>query len=156
MTFIRRCVNEDMKKFRPIHLMASLTLLSSLALIPACAAPYHHQGSTPAAPQLNWIGQELRVVSPSFENNPNITFNVDGTVNGFSGCNRFFGAYSYNENGLSIGNIGSTRMACSQGNVMQSETAFLERLTQARNATTQAGSVILRNSQGQTLFVLAP
>lgn len=47
--------------------------------------------------------------------NLNITFN-DSTkqVSGFSGCNRFFGSYTIDNNKLNFSNLGSTRMFCDE------------------------------------------
>jgi len=47
------------------------------------------------------------------EYNLGITFNAEEQkVNGFSGCNRFFGTYSYHENHLTFGALGATKMFC--------------------------------------------
>lgn len=47
--------------------------------------------------------------------NLNITFN-DSTkqVSGFSGCNRFFGSYTIDNNKLKFSNLGSTKMLCNE------------------------------------------
>jgi heat shock protein HslJ len=47
------------------------------------------------------------------EYNLELTFNnEEQKVNGFSGCNRFFGTYSYHENHLTFGALGATKMFC--------------------------------------------
>ncbi|MGC6431875.1 MAG: META domain-containing protein [Jejuia sp.] len=47
--------------------------------------------------------------------NLEVSFN-DSTnkVSGFSGCNRFFGSYTLNENSLKFGALGATKMLCSE------------------------------------------
>lgn len=47
--------------------------------------------------------------------NLNITFDENAKkVSGFSGCNRFFGSYTLNENSLKFSPLGATRMLCSE------------------------------------------
>ncbi|WP_339916010.1 META domain-containing protein [Yeosuana marina] len=49
-------------------------------------------------------------------------------VNGFSGCNRFFGNYSYHSSNLSFSPLASTKMFCSEDN-NKIESKFLEVLS---------------------------
>lgn len=47
------------------------------------------------------------------EYNLELTFNPEEQkVNGFSGCNRFFGAYTHHQNHLTFGTLGATKMFC--------------------------------------------
>ena len=52
-----------------------------------------------------------------------ITFSADGKVAGHAGCNRFFGTYAEDGEGLSIGLLGMTRMMCPPAD-MERERAF--------------------------------
>jgi len=49
-------------------------------------------------------------------------------VNGFAGCNRFFGQYVLDGTKLSFSALGSTMMACPEG--MDTELAFLRALNE--------------------------
>lgn len=54
-----------------------------------------------------------------------IRFDVDGSFNGHSGCNGFFGSLGVTESRLEVGQIGVTSMAC-DSLVMQREKAYLD------------------------------
>lgn len=56
-----------------------------------------------------------------------VQFGVDGSINGHGGCNRFFGSLEKSDTGVSIGALGSTRMACEES-IMTLETAFMDAL----------------------------
>jgi len=53
-----------------------------------------------------------------------VTFSVDGSINGNGGCNGFFGSLEKSDTGLSVGPLGSTRMACAE-QVMDREMEFI-------------------------------
>jgi heat shock protein HslJ len=73
----------------------------------------------------------------------NISFN-DSTkqVSGFSGCNRFFGSYSLENNSLKFGNLGSTRMLC-ENEANQIETELLKALETADSFSIKNGTLQL-------------
>jgi heat shock protein HslJ len=56
-----------------------------------------------------------------------VLFAVDGSIKGNGGCNNFFGSLQTTNGDLSVGELGSTRMAC-PANIMRNETAFLQAL----------------------------
>ena len=56
-----------------------------------------------------------------------VLFEVDGSIKGNGGCNNFFGSLQTTEGKLSVGELGSTRMACPP-DIMENETAFLKAL----------------------------
>lgn len=64
---------------------------------------------------------------------PTISFTEEGEINGFAGCNQYFGAYKYDENGITIVPTGSTKAFC-QG-VMELEDAFLRGLSEVKTYT---------------------
>jgi heat shock protein HslJ len=56
-----------------------------------------------------------------------VFFEVDGSIRGHGGCNRFFGSLELTDDGLSIGPLGATRMACPEP-IMEREIAFMSAL----------------------------
>ena len=86
-------------------------------------------------------------------NRANITFNADGSVNGFSGVNRFFGSYRQNENKITLHNLGSTRMAGHPA-AMKFEDKFLDLLNHA--AICIDGNTLVFRRNGQNIMQLAP
>ncbi|WP_298238697.1 META domain-containing protein [uncultured Algibacter sp.] len=74
----------------------------------------------------------------------NITFNKDTKgVNGFSGCNRFFGSYTLDNEKLKFDSLGSTRMSC-QDDANNIEAQLLKAL--------ESANTILFNEEGFSLF----
>ena len=59
-----------------------------------------------------------------------VRFAVDGSVNGNGGCNKFFGTLETTDDGVAMGEIGATRMACPE-DIMSLEHAFLQALQAA-------------------------
>ena len=73
------------------------------------------------------------------------TFGANGQVTGSGGCNQYFADYTSDETSLTVGNIGSTRMAC-EDEVMARETTFFEGL----------GSSVSWSIDGDRLVVIGP
>jgi len=59
-----------------------------------------------------------------------VQFAVDGSINGNGGCNSFFGSLQKANDGIVVGELGSTRMAC-PGKIMGREVAFMQALQNA-------------------------
>jgi heat shock protein HslJ len=67
-----------------------------------------------------------QIVTPAGHEPVSVRFNnEERQLSGYSGCNRFFGSCTINNDSLSIGVIASTRMACTD---MQLENKLLESL----------------------------
>jgi heat shock protein HslJ len=83
-------------------------------------------------------------------------FGPDGRVSGFSGCNRFMGPYQAGEGGLTIGPLGSTRMACEQP-LMDQEAAVLRALESTTQYRFENDMLVLRDGSGamQAIFQVA-
>lgn len=75
------------------------------------------------------------------------TLNPDGNrVNGFSGCNTFMGTYKLEEgNRISFSQMGSTRMACPDSNINESE--ILSIFSTADNYTITNGKLSLNKAK---------
>ena len=57
-----------------------------------------------------------------------------GELNGFAGCNNYFGSFETDGNDLSIGDLGSTMMACEEA-IMDQEAQYLSALEAANSYT---------------------
>jgi len=79
-----------------------------------------------------------------------IQFEVDGSVNGNSGCNNFFGSLEKSDSGIGMGQLGSTRKAC-PGPAMSLEATFLEAITQTDDIKSGGGTMRLLDSDGDVL-----
>jgi len=67
------------------------------------------------------------------------------TVRGFSGCNRFTGAYELNNDLLQFGPLAATMMACLEG--MEQEQQFLKALGSTNRFTIKGESLTLYNAE---------
>ncbi|MGZ0015913.1 META domain-containing protein [Yeosuana sp. AK3] len=80
------------------------------------------------------------------EYNLELTFNPEEQkVNGFSGCNRFFGTYSYHENRLNFGVLGATKMFCNDIKNKLESTLF-ESLSKIDHLTSNDSIIELRSN----------
>jgi heat shock protein HslJ len=82
-----------------------------------------------------------------------IQFSEEGRVAGFGGCNRFFGAYSEGQEGLRIGPLGATRMACPSSD-MARETAFFDLLANVASAEVSPLVLKFKGRSGELLAIL--
>ena len=99
-------------------------------------------------------GSEDGTVS-SLESQPveqTLSFDADGKFNGNAGCNNYFGNFEVEENKLSLGAIGSTKMACPE-EVMTAETAFLTALEKSATYQITGNSLQIRDADGNTLVI---
>ena len=80
---------------------------------------------------------------------------ANGSLTGNAGCNSYFAAYQLNGDKLTIGNTGSTLMACLAPGVMVQETAYLGALQKAASFQIKAGQLEIADAQGKTILVYA-
>lgn len=106
----------------------------------------------------NWLvnfvstGSEDGTVS-SLDSQPaeqTLSFDAEGKFNGNAGCNSYFGSFEVAENNLSLGAIGSTKMACPE-DVMTAETAFLTALEKSATYQITGSTLQIRDAVGNTL-----
>jgi len=84
-----------------------------------------------------------------------IQFDVDGSIKGHGGCNRFFGSLQKSESGIEVSPLGSTRMACPEP-VMKRETAFLDAIQRTRGFDVSRERVRLLDENNEVLAELVP
>jgi heat shock protein HslJ len=82
-----------------------------------------------------------------------IHFAVDGSINGNTGCNNFFGTLTSTDDGISMGEVGATRMACPP-EIMQRETDFLEALQATSQFELSGNTLKLLDGDGEILMEL--
>ena len=79
-----------------------------------------------------------------------VQFSVDGSINGNGGCNSFFGSLQKKDDGIVVGELGSSRMAC-PGKIMDREVAFMQALQNAVVFETGDGRLQLIDDAGVLL-----
>lgn len=80
-----------------------------------------------------------------------LEFAVGGRVGGTGGCNRYFAGYTLSGNGLTVGQMGSTRMMCSPER-MAEEDRFLQALQEARSYQRQGDALTIEYAGGTLHF----
>jgi heat shock protein HslJ len=162
-----------------------MTAFAAAALLAACALPKHPDTTAPptdpfnpAATQLlddtqwdlmSWLdanGRPRALPQATQDGAKPLTldFSVDTghrRASGFSGCNRFSGAYDLKDGKLSFGPLAGTRMACASGAGAALEKPYLDALThiarngvqmnppQALELTLDDGEVLTFSRRGQ-------
>ena len=79
------------------------------------------------------------------ENEPGLTFNEDGTLNGSSGCNGFSGEYTIDGDQIQFGPITSTLMLCDSP-IMGQEEAFFQVLMDAATYQIEGDPLTISNN----------
>jgi putative lipoprotein len=98
-----------------------------------------------------WRAVAVSGAGPVQGREPTIRFD-DERVSGSTGCNQFFGGYTYGAGTISLSQIGMTMMACDDA-VGTIESAFLEALNGATSASVdESGRLLLGGSGGEILF----
>ncbi len=77
----------------------------------------------------------------------------NGQVTGNASCNSYFASYQLDGDKLTIGNAGSTLMACLAPGVMVQEAAYLEALQKAASYQIKAGQLEIADAQAKTILV---
>jgi heat shock protein HslJ len=108
-----------------------------------------------------WIGVEWAVVgyrvadaltSPLASSVPTVRFDVDGTVTGTTGCNRYAGRYTLDGDELALSPLATTRMMCAD-DVMEQEMAYLGALPWVAAARVVDADLLLTDLDGAPVVV---
>jgi len=103
--------------------------------------------------ELTAYGPEGSTSPALTENEPGLTFNEDGTLNGSSGCNGFSGEYTLDGDQIHFGPITSTLMLCDSP-IMGQEEAFFQVLMDTATYQIEDDTLTLTNN-GQVLVLAA-
>lgn len=91
----------------------------------------------------------------NFPVTPEINFNaLEKSINGTTGCNRFFGSYNLDLYALSFSDIGATEMACDQP-IMDVEGKFLNALYNTGSYTFEKGLLTLYSKLDRSILLTA-
>lgn len=98
-----------------------------------------------------WMIAGINGSAPVAGSTPTLAFDADGTLNGNGSCNRFFGAYTLTGEGLTVGDIGSSMMACEEP-LMAQEMMLLDILKGVgRFEIGSDGALILHDTDGRSI-----
>lgn len=102
--------------------------------------------------QLNALNAGTAIVTVLPDTQITATFD-NGQVTGSAGCNSYFGSATHDDGQLTIGALGSTKMACGQPKgVMEQESAYLQALQSAATFQVEGSVLTILNSNGERLL----
>lgn len=130
--------------------MKEIIILCALALISACA---NADENLVTIKESTWVVEDISGQGVIDYLQSSIRFENDGTVNGFAGCNNYFGAATLNGNNLYFGPMGVGRKMCAVA-ISHQENAFLRALSRVRNYTLTNGILFLNDEDGTTVLRL--
>jgi putative lipoprotein len=104
------------------------------------------------AAQAQFTGDEWRPIEIAKIEVPSnaglfVRFTGQGKIEGFGGCNRFFGAYTLVTGRIKVGPLGATRMACPEP-IMELEGHFVEALQSATRFAREQANLMFYDDAG--------
>lgn len=103
---------------------------------------------------LSTLGVPEALTIPSGDDKVAIEFTQDGKVNGYAGCNRFFGTYTTQGNTISFDGVGMTRRMCDSES-MAIEDSLSKLLHGDSVIEIQQETLILKKDQIKAVFTSA-
>ena len=99
----------------------------------------------------SWRAISVSGAAPLAGREPTLIFQAD-QVNGSTGCNQYFGGYTYAEGAITVSQVGMTMMACDEP-VGTVEAAFTKALSGTMSvAIDDGGQLLLSGLGGEILF----
>lgn len=141
-------------------MIARILLLCTLGAltITACTMPASEPVANAAAVPLTntrWRLTQLgdqQIDNPAGNNAIGLQLDAQNPrMTGFAGCNRMFGGYVLNGDTLKFDAVGSTKMACLDGDRMQMESRYTTTLAQVARWQITGSTLMLLDSAGTTL-----
>ena len=133
------------------HISKYFTVLLFIALISGCSSSKKDVTST--GPEgITWKLETLNgsTVIPDLKDKITLSLNaLTGKIDGFGGCNTFYGDYTIKNSSLTFTGIGSTKMACDD---LGTESSYFSALGSTDKYTITKGTLTLFSS-GKELAV---
>ena len=120
--------------------MRKLIALLSTAVVVGAIQPAIASGSELAG--TSWLVDDVGGRGVVDRARTTLEFLEPGRIAGRTGCNRFFGRVVLDGDRITVGNLGLTRMACSES-LMNQEQRFVDALGNARRLKLAHGELIL-------------
>jgi putative lipoprotein len=140
---------------------AALLLLAIAACTPAEGEPEATGNDTVTLEELQGTTWNLESYGPAdspMEPNanavPTIHFENVGAINGFSGCNQYFGEIALDGANVTISGVGGTEMACLDTGIMEQESAYYSALTSAQTISRDGNSLMIGYEGGELRYTM--
>lgn len=126
--------------------------LLGLGLLAGCATSGSSSGPPPQLAGTHWTVTRIDGSAPLRGDALTADFGADGRINGNSGCNGFSGPFIQTGSELDIGELLSTRRACTDSDRQRQESRVLTLLQGAESARMDDGNLVLRSPSGSIEF----
>jgi heat shock protein HslJ len=144
-----------------LFMMAALLLGAVAACTPAGGEPEGTGAGDVTLEELEgttWILESFGPADNPTEPLPNavptLHFENMGSINGFSGCNQFFGEIAIDGRNITISGVGGTEMACLDPGVMEQESAYYSALTSATTITRDGDTLVIGYEGGELRYTM--
>lgn len=77
---------------------------------------------------------------------------ADGKIGGSAGCNSYGGTYEITTEGVTISDLNSTMMACTDPGVMEQEQQFLEYIQNIQSIEVGTNQLIIKSADGADII----
>jgi putative lipoprotein len=131
-----------------------LILSASIAvstLFVGCTTPNNNHAIKPNVSLTNTYFKALSLNGAKaevFEREAHIKFEEKGVMNGYLGCNGFFGSFKTQDKNISFENVGSTKMMCPN---MKTEDAFANVLQNTKTYEIKGETLNFFDEKGQKI-----
>jgi heat shock protein HslJ len=135
---------------------------SGLSLLSADGAPLLVFDAAPAPSIVgSWVATSIAmgsgVVSSQTTSAVTADFTGDGAISGSDGCNSYNGTYEVDGRTIAIGDLASTKMACSSDELNDQSIAYGEALAAATTWNVEPNGILtLYSADGHVLVTYAP
>jgi len=102
------------------------------------------------------VSYNTTLSAPGSQGNASLTFNPDGTLTGYTGCNTVSGSYQTNLNQLTTSNLATTKAACPNTVLAAQERAMVDVLTSAQTYQVIDSSLQIVGGSGVLNFFVDP
>lgn len=100
----------------------------------------------------SWIVDDLAGRGVLDRAEPTVLFGEDGQISGRGGCNNYFGTYTLEEDQLSVGPIGATRMLCADAQMDQERFLFAALEATQRVGFQNDGRLVIETAEGNIVL----
>ena len=149
-------MDKNRRNFDVSACLLAVTLLSVAALA-ACAPQMSAAQPSVSLEGPNWVLQSyLDAAGQTKQALPDTRVTAkfqDGKLNGSDGCNSYFASYEVKGSQITVGQAGSTMMACSPEEIMTQAAGFYVALATVASFKIEGDQLTLMNAQGNAALV---
>jgi len=139
-----------------MHLIRYALLAAALMSLSGCKSDDGALSPAVRLAESDWRAEAINGVPVSSSTRVTLSFN-EGNASGRGGCNQYSGSVTMDDRRISFGPLISTKMACVDGNAMQTEATYFAALQGAQSyAFAPADKLTISGAAGNIVFAPQP